>query len=456
MKRKYFIISFPASCLFIVLFSNSLYAQDELKRYSISFADKKMDTVFISQSKNTYLDVELVASKTDDVHFKDYAITLSIHAPGLPDDYASFISAEKNMKFTDLKTNEPNVFTIKIKREAEALRLSQAVKIRVSFSILDSIGEDGGAANADNVKKELEFVIQPSSEPLHSYKYLGYLGTNFDLVDGIQAKNIFFATNIFVPERSKWGFVLGVYGNRTLTKTDSSRQTIFLSKIVKINEDSVANYYDTALNVVTRVSDNIGINFLPLIPIRTISDGDLKIYYAPQFEFIWRRTSLESAYIDNLNVRVDTIKRTYPSGVLFPLITPLSLKNSFNVYDVYLGLLGTLIRYENEDISIRINASVGLNLNYIPQGSSKSTFSTGASPVYPVLEKAKRYFFYGRLWITEPLTGLTLGAELSNYFGNRIVNGAKVSNAQPYYNVTLSKAFNLKSLAGILNPLTTR
>jgi hypothetical protein len=289
--------------------------------------------------------------------------------------------------------------------------------------------------------------ILPEAEKLATYKFLGYLGTNFDLVDGVQAKNLFFATNIFIPETHRWGVSFSIYGNRSMTKTDSSKNISFTSRIVNVGRDSVAYYRDTAMKISTLVSDNIGANFTPLIPIKFLEDGELKVYYAPQFEFIWRRTKMEDTYVNNGTSRIDTARNRFPAGTTLPLITPLTSKVNLNIYDVYLGLAGILLRYETEEISIRASGSIGFNFNYTPIG--------GLSTVNSVFQQQKRVFYFGRLWITEPTTGLTLGSEVSSYFG-KYKELPHYSKAQPFFNVTLSKAFDLKNLATLVKPLTSR
>lgn len=165
----------------------------------------------------------------------------------------------------------------------------------------------------------------------------------------------------------------------------------------------------------------------------------MKLYYAPQFEFIWRRTTIEESYQDPYTYRIDTIKRSRPLGGA-TLITPLKVKTELNIYDVYIGLLGLLLKYETEDISLRLSSSVGWSYSYSPTGSLSSPNLT--------YTRKERKFLFVRLWLTEPSTGMTLGAEMSNYFGK--------GKALPYYNVTLSKAFNLKSLATFFQPITKR
>lgn len=54
--------------------------------------------------------------------------------------------------------------------------------------------------------------------------------------------------------------------------------------------------------------------------------------------------------------------------------------------------------------------------------------------------------FCGRAWITEPKTGITLQAEVTN----------RLKTPNPFYSVTLSKAFQLDKLAGFFSPITDR
>lgn len=429
-------------------------------KYNISFVKKgdKEDTIRRSTDKESLWSVEVEISNVAD-DFKNHIIEVKPSTEStLPIGNYELSIPWNGKALKDLSNTE--TARIIIKKEGEAFRQVKPLKLYLDLKVKKKDGNkdvnDDDSNNAGAIKK-IVLVLLPQEDPLYTYKYLGYLGTNFDLVDGVQAKNLFFATNIFIPETKKWGFSLSIYGNRSLTKTDSSKQTTFESKIERINRDSIARHFDSALKVTTRVSDNIGANFIPLIPIPVLSDGTLKFYYAPQFEFIWRRTTIENLYQNNKTIRIDSMRNRFPANTGFPLVTPLSYKTEFNVYDVYLGVLGALLRYENEDISIRVNASVGVNFNYLPSAIAKANGSSGnVTPANDVFEKRRRNFFFGRLWITEPTTGLTLGAEMSNYFGKKKVGNVEISNAQPNYIVTLSKAFNLKNLAAFVKPLTSR
>lgn len=453
--------------LFLLLALIKVSAQtNNASKYNIAFKKgDKDDTIRRSKDKEALWSTEILASdnKSDEVKNNTIEIFIDEDNSTFPSNQCEILSNVNSKKLEGLAYS--NSIRIIIKKESEAFKQMKPLKLVLKIKIRKpKKGTEDKAADDDplnNVGKPTEIIltILPSEEqPLSSYKYLGYLGTNFDIVEGKpQVKNLFFATNIFIPEKKRWGFSIGIYGNRSFTRTDTSRQTTFESKIDRLNDSTTVRSFDSAKQVTNRVSDNIGAYFMPLIPIKFLSEGPLRLYYAPQFEFIWRKTTLDNFYLDNKTVRNDTARNRFPANTAFPLITPLNTKVDFNVYDAYVGFVGLLLRYETEDISVRLNSSVGVNFNYVPIGGlSETTLPSGVSSIYPTYDRQNRWFFFGRLWITEPTTGLTLGAEISNYFGYRHVGSTKISRAQPYYNVTLSKAFDLKNLVSVVKPLSSR
>lgn len=302
-------------------------------------------------------------------------------------------------------------------------------------------------------------ITVESFKALNKYNYLGYIGTNFDLIDGVKTRDLFFAVNLFVaPQDSGQGFGFGLtlYGNRTISLTDTSGRRTYTSKIVGLGGDSARFYEAEGLRTITRVSDNLGATFSPLYRIgikarkknwkarlNKVSNTDriTQLYYAPQFEFIWRRTIITTTYTDNILIDSTDRPNRPIRGTL--VLTPIYEAVPFNIYDVYLGLAGILLKHENTSISIRVQSSFGVNFSYIASNSRESSTSN-----YQQYERAWNPFFYARAWVTEPLSGLTFGAEVSNIFGR--------GNYRPYYNVTLSKAINLNALGAIFQPITSR
>lgn len=104
---------------------------------------------------------------------------------------------------------------------------------------------------------------------------------------------------------------------------------------------------------------------------------------------------------------------------------------SFNQYNFNIGP-GIFFVIENENISVRIHAATGYSRTFIIGGGKDPT---------AVSKEESDVFFAGRAWITEPYTGITLQAEITNRF----------IEPKPSYVVTLSKAFHLNKLSGIFS-----
>ncbi|MEI3797497.1 MULTISPECIES: hypothetical protein [unclassified Chitinophaga] len=380
--------------------------------------------------------VDSVKINPDSLHL--YTITFKEN-----EEKSTLPKSAYSMDFTSTtldKLAKEYTFYLRVKKDKES--------DRDRFLFLNfEITKNGKKVNINNAKDNTELVLTVQGlKTLNSFNYLAYIGTNFDLVDGIKAQNLFFATNLFVAPRSTgkdWGFTLTLYGNRTMTTTDTTQQR-YTARAVPIGGDSARFFTEEATLTTNRVSDNLGASFSPLIRLwwgLSSLEKTSQLYYAPQFEFIWRRTRITSTY--SAAKVVDSIDRANRPFTTTLVLTPPNSVTPINVYDVYLGVLGFLFNHENKHISVRVQASLGLNISYT---AGNSNVSRGTKVSY---SKDSNAFFFTRAWITEPLSGLTFGAEVSNTFG-------KKDNAQPYYNVTLSKAINLNALAVIFQPVATR
>jgi hypothetical protein len=431
--------------LLLLLFPAALLAQDAVK-YNIVFKKDKDTIKRGNDDKNLKL-VELTYSNTDNDAFKNHKLYVEVDESKttLPKGQYSILTTINGDSLKNLKADK-NYVMLNIEKDDPKDKQVKDLKLVLRLIVKKKV-KDKEEEDKDNEGKttEITLIIKPVQQPLDNYRYLGYLGTNFDMVDGVQANKLYFAVNILLPETKKYGINIGVYGNRTMTQTDTSSFTTFTSRIEAYGRDSVVYLRDTAVKITSRVSDNIGAFFSPLIPIKFLTDDKLKFYYAPSIEFIWRRSKIESKFTNNGTYKRDTASNRFPAGFVLPLVTPLSSKYSQNIYDIYCGVLGLMFLYETDDISIRLSSAMGVNFNYVPVGGLSST-----SIVY---QQTSNICYQGRLFITEPTTGFTLGAEISNLFG-KFKDPPHYSKAQPYYNVTLSKAFNLKNLATIVKPLS--
>jgi len=388
-----------------------------------------------------------------------HPVTLLIDEKNIPESdrykYEITVKSEQktNLSTAEYKLNFNSTTLDKTSKEYTfyiIITASDHTDIERSVYLSVSVSKIGATTNENSATASTshELVVFPSKS-LNTYNYLAYVGTNFDLVDGVQAKNLFFATNLMsAPVRKRgFGFSLTLYGNRTTTSTDTSGRTTYTSKAVPIGGDSARFYMESGIKTINRVSDNLGASFSPLIRLfGHLSDPEhvVQLYYAPQFEFIWRRTTITTRYTDvQLVDSIDRADRPFSGPII---LTDPVLRTPINIYDIYLGLIGVLMNHENKFVSVRIQVAIGWNFSYT---SGRGTGLTRGGQLATFYTRTNQPFFFTRAWITEPVSGITIGAEVSNTLFMK-------EKAQPYYNVTLSKAINLSSLASIFQPVTTR
>lgn len=420
--------------LFIVIFiTQFIYSQEPQLTEKVDVIER--DAKNSKSFKFTIDNSGLVAAMR--VTANDFVVTANTATSTMP---ASFYSI--SAVASDITANS-GIYTFFVTVNASAnfipeqtLNLSYAIKLRSS--------------GADIVKNTNFHSIKVLSQndKINRYSYLAYVGTNFDLVDGIKAKNLFFATNILSePRESKVGFYLSLYGNRTISRIDSIPNITRGKRVI----DSIGNQYliNEKSDVVKKIqSDNIGALFSPLVKLCFLdlnkSNSPTKLYYSPSLEFILRRSTI--------NITYTNLKELDP--VLLTNLVPAqnynlsySQNNTYNIYDFNIGIVGFFLTHENDFISVRLNMNTGYATRYQPigyaSGVTRDYLFAAESTQY---ETTKDWFYTGKLWITDRTTGITLQAEINNNY--------KYPN--PFYGVTLSKAFDFDKLGTIFKPLSTR
>jgi len=297
--------------------------------------------------------------------------------------------------------------------------------------------------------KYLTLTINPENDSIANFRYLAYIGTNFDLVDGIKAKNLFFASNIFVaPSNAETtGFYFSLYGNRTSTFRDSInnyRNREF--KAIRTDaSDNRYGVYETADLKLEGYSDNLGVYIAPLIRLWRQKEN-FQLYYSPSTEFVWRRNVQNSTWYNIRESQPDyeaSEISQYQSDIEVPLKYRASVAN--NVYDWNLGIIGFFLNHESDRMSIRLNMNTGPSWKYSTSITDRgSSMTRGGGFVESTYEEDTDLFFSGKLWITERYTGITLEAEVTNY----------MDHTSPFYGVTLSKAIDFGKLASIFQPIS--
>uniref|UniRef100_UPI00404A0EBA hypothetical protein n=2 Tax=Gelidibacter sp. TaxID=2018083 RepID=UPI00404A0EBA len=334
------------------------------------------------------------------------------------------------MDNTDVKFNEKLYLTV----EVDSL-LKKDKTLIYNIIAVDSSDKEITTNIGERKEVVIVFKSEPKKTPLNNYKYLSYVGTNFDLVERIKTENLFFATNVFMePTKYKkdFGIYLSLYGNRTISLTDDLGVQQIITEIVPVTEDSSYRLRKHVETTQTTTSDNLGAHFSTLHPIfgSRNKTGHVKTYFTISADFIWQRKHITTEYGEVS--QVDTLS-TASTGQYVILNDLQNKKTSANQYIFNIGL-GLFFNIENESISMRVHMAAGYT----------STFYNASEREEDLYDRKHDIFFAGRAWITEPKTGITLQAEIMN----------RLIEPRPYYVVTLSKAFNLDKLAGIFEPVT--
>ena len=382
---------------------------------------------------------------------RDVAIrAYTIEAKGMTDAAGTTVKVVADV---GLSTVAPSTYSIKADFQPIAANAtSQELLFHVHFKedplpnrelklvlkiVLEVNGKEVGNVGAAT---QLAIVVKGVETPLSGYNYLAYIGTNFDLVDGPKPKNLFFATNIFLPSEKPQlglGLYLSLYGNRTVSSIDSSSNTRRLARIEPKTDTTSTYIYENADRVTTFSSDNLGAHVSPLLNMGACSDpgNKLRLMFAPSLSVVWRRITSTTSYSNG--TAADTMVRdvSFPSSVEVPEEMTITRSQ----WDLRYGV-GVFVSHETRALSMRLYGSYGLCTVYNPTSGSSNGIITER-----YVSKPERFFAMSA-WITHAGSGLTLQAEFSNI----------ITDPRPFYGVTLSKALDFDNLSSVFKPLAGR
>jgi len=424
--------------ILVIAFSYMVKGWGQEGYYNIGF---EKDTIQVEKNnkKDVIIPIKLKTLIFKKQDWKDYFVRIQIDEENTTLTKSDYEMMKFERNFSQLE-NETIFFVLKKDTIEDRTR-----KITLSINSIkkdslkeENVNEKNGADN-----KKIVIVVESYSkehEAITDYNVLSYLGTNFDMAEGkTRAQNLFFATNIFIPppKESRTGFYLSLYGNRTMSDIDSTGNVRNTYRIEKLTDSTYVNYTAQTKMVTTKFSDNIGAYISPLIKIYNSrkQNNEVNLYYSPSLEFVWRKVSITREFKNPTNLDSIIVTGTIPGSMEFDLVH----KREYNEYAFNVGVLSCFLSYENKDISVRVHSSVGYSSSFYPKFSSSSEIIADTDRVHDI-------FFSGRAWITEPKTGITLQAEITN----------TSKYPRPYFGVTLSKAFRLKELSGFFSPITDR
>jgi hypothetical protein len=238
-----------------------LFVNGYSQSVDISFSIDK-DSTSRQKDNDLIKKIEIKKEGIKDVEAAKYNLTVSVNQEKTTMSQNSYFLDTRKILVDDLKTSHFIYLTI--------FKDDQPDRDRKIFLKLTIEPVEGDIKVTNTGKhQEMELIVSgmQADELSMGYNYLAYVGTNFDLVDGVKAKNLFFATNVFLAPKLKEraGVFLSFYGNRTMSTTDSSYNLRRLSKIVKVTDTSYWRYTEQADLQSSRVSDNLGAYISPLI-----------------------------------------------------------------------------------------------------------------------------------------------------------------------------------------------
>lgn len=194
-----------------------------------------------------------------------------------------------------------------------------------------------------------------------AYRYI--LGTNFDFIDGLDAKGLSHHVNISLPSAfsSRKGFIAGIYQNRQtslrdtlqiLNRGNNMRQYVAYPasdpsavKIVRV--DSVR------LEKIT-MTKSLGLYFQPVFRLTGADDSETKIYAVGHLEYV-RRNFEEKNTISYKPT--DTLLINKTDLVRYPPI-PGSQTIKYRKDEGYFGV-GLMVYHKNRFVELQIKGMMG-------------------------------------------------------------------------------------------------
>lgn len=411
--------------------------------------NKISDELERSKTEKMIYSLTLESNIPDSSIFKEYAVSVkpNLMTSTLPQsefeiDFKDCEMYKLTSGYTFYLTLLPNV----------NLDIERKIDLEVIISSLTDLKLEKIQNLADKTNQTVTIEPIEADSVLDAYNYLAYVGTNFDLVDGVKASNLFFATNIYqLPKYGTdgffkdFGFNLTIYGNRAITITEDFGLKDYEYKYVRIpNTDSSRVFRNQGNLSRTIVSDNLGLLFSPIIkwPHRSEADRTVRFHLTPQVEFAFRRFT-ETEIYSNVTPSDSSKVIRYRGSDLIIRNRETNVKYN-NSYDLNLAPLSFMAIHETKNISVRLHLITGYSFSFSKERISDTPQSESFNPI-----KSRGAIYYAtRIWITEAVTGITLGGEMSN----RLIK----DNYQPFFNVTLSKALSFKNIGSIFDPIATR
>ncbi len=285
-------------------------------------------------------------------------------------------------------------------------------------------------------------------------------GSNFDLLDGVKANNLYAGIYMFVKDisairkKQKLSFTGGVYESKSSSLAAGSdsgiiyRDATSYSPLLDTTSNSIyyRYYRDTGSVKTTTNVQSIGIFFSPhwRLSRRSTSDYGFHMYGSFYLEMLWQRVNVDYDYA---NTKRDSVYRVATLGETYSYPFK-EHKTSFDYRTQYVGL-GLPIYITEKAFSLYINDVVGLcNQRFaaVHDGGLKEKRDqtiqdimnkNGLTSLYENPKKSWNPFYLLQFRLTEESYGVVFTGE---------VRGFLLKNTKPVISLSLSKKFDLADL----------
>jgi hypothetical protein len=276
-------------------------------------------------------------------------------------------------------------------------------------------------------------------------EYWIFIGTNFDLLDGVKANDLYFKGSFLVPIDSsnpkKHQLYISFEKNRFFSDRDSlTRVRLTDVRPIPGNPDSltmVQGYYNTFRETIT---ENLGFSLSYIKNLKSFSntsaraDNQYNLYLMAGF-YIDHQTRILK--YTNHSIQADSITVVRDSNYRF---TPLASEHksvSWN-NNLYFGLMYI---HSGTSVNLKTFMQVGANFNYFPAQARVSGLSES-------ITYSQRTSLYTRFHLDATLLespGLSFGAEV--YLRRGLM---------PLFNFTATKVFDLRQLKTLFSKLPSQ
>lgn len=432
---------------------------DTSKKHIISSTSEKKNTIKIVDSQETILQAlyTLNAKNKDEtrdtiqIHVKTEGcdtfsnshtdtLTFKFENLSFPDNSCEIIDSVKVIKASDWKNCEATVVLTVKKNNIDTLLSDQMA----SISLKDGEGKH---------------IIRLTGSVTFTKPFWLEIGTNFDLLDKIEFKNVYGGVFMFVKDVARiskhtaLSFTGGIYESRSSSTSTLSDSGITYRDNTSFILDSVNHYNyfrDTGTFKTVSAVKNIGLFFSPHLRLtrKLTEENGFHFFVSVYTEMLWQNVSVTYDYselhhaqnkyftkdgIDSLyKIRFKEKESTYDFrshylGIGIPMYIK---ENNFNFY------LNTVFGFSTQKfILIRSLDTSNATLKFPFVQTKQQLYASQSSFAQPKHNFSPFYLFQFRL--NEENFGASITGE---------IRGFLMQNTKPVISMSVSKKFNLTEL----------